>query len=118
MSSTDSNKYSREETISRIIKLTEGLTEFWESSHGWAPIEASELLTKSRLDWQASLARQLRLFLDPVNLKESGPLILAWTILGSLTEGVMKLFLSVWYEHYNAENLKKILRLSKTIREI
>lgn len=113
MTPTETKKYSREETINRIITLTEGLTRFWESPHGWAPIEAAELLTKSRLDWQASLARQLKLFLVPENLKESGALILAWTTLGSLTEGVMKLFLSVWYENYNAEKLKTDIKAIK-----
>lgn len=64
MNPADKRKYSAEETVKRIIKLTEGLTNFWKSSRAWAPIEAAELLTKSRLDWQASLARQLKLFLD------------------------------------------------------
>ena len=63
-------------------------------------------MTKSRLDWQASLARQLRLFLISSLVNESGALILAWTTLGSLVEGIMKLFLSVWYNDYHAENLK------------
>ena len=86
MNPVDKTIYSREETINRIINLTEGLSDFWKSPHGWAPIEAANLLTKSRLDWQASLARQLKLFLDETNT-ESGFLILAWATLGSLTEG-------------------------------
>src|SRR6266487_589359 len=67
MNPADKRKYSAEETVKRIIKLTEGLTNFWKSASAWAPIEAAELLTKSRLDWQASLARQLKLFLDKTN---------------------------------------------------
>lgn len=106
MNPADKRKYPIEETVKRIIKLTEGLTNFWKSSSGWAPIEAAELLTKSRLDWQASLARQLKLFLDRTN-SESGLLILAWTTLGSLTEGALKLFLSVYYKVYQTQNLAK-----------
>lgn len=104
MNPADKRKYSAEETVKRIIKLTEGLTNFWKSSSAWAPIEAAELLTKSRLDWQASLARQLKLFLDKTN-KESGLLILGWATLGSLTEGALKLFLSIYYKVYQTQNL-------------
>jgi hypothetical protein len=102
--------YSTEETVNRIITLTEGLTQFWSSPQGLAPIESAELLTKSRLDWQASLARQLKLFLLPENMKEEGALILAWAALGSLTEGTMKLFLSVFNQHYLAEKDKHDLK--------
>ncbi len=101
------DNYSNEETISRIIKLTEGLVEFWGNSYGWATIDSTNILTKSRLDWQASLSRQLKLFLNEETIKESGALILAWTTLGSLTEGIMKLFLSIWYENYKEELNKK-----------
>lgn len=106
MNPADQRKFSAEETIKRIIKLTEGLTNFWKRSSAWAPIQAAELLTKSRLDWQASLARQLQLFQDKTNA-ESGLLILAWTTLGSLTEGALKLFLSVYYKVYETQNFAK-----------
>jgi hypothetical protein len=99
MSPIDIVQHSVSETIERIIKLTEGLNNFWESPNSWAPIEAAELLTKSRLDWQLSLAKQLPIFEDEDNT-EIGRLILAWTTLGSLTEGTMKLFLSVYLEDY------------------
>lgn len=104
MNTADKRKFPTEETVNRIISLTEGLTNFWKSSNGWSPIEAAHLLTKSRLDWQASLARQLKLFLDKSN-SESGLLILAWTTLGSLTEGALKLFLSVYYKDFQTQNL-------------
>jgi len=98
--------YSDKEVIERIIKLTEGLANFWSSSNGWAPIKSAQLMSKSRLDWQASLARTLRIFnLEDIK-KEDGGLILAWTTLGSLTEGVLKLFLSVWHTDYEASALK------------
>ncbi len=106
MNENEPLSYSNEEVIDRIIKLTEGLAEFWSSSNGWAPIEASDLMSKSRLDWQASLARILKIFNSDDVKKEDGGLILAWTTLGSLTEGVLKLFLSVWHTEYEASALK------------
>ncbi len=102
--------YSDVEVVERIIKLTEGLANFWSSANGWAPIKAAELLSKSRLDWQASLARTLRVFTDENLKSEDGILILAWTTLGSLTEGVLKLFLSVWHKEYEASVLKSDLK--------
>ena len=62
MNPTDMRKYSVEETVSRIICLTGEMINFWKNSQTWAPIEAANLLTKSRLDWQASLSKQLTLF--------------------------------------------------------
>ena len=112
MNPADKRKYSAEETVKRIVHLTEELTSFWKSPEGWAPIEAAALLTKSRLDWQASLARQLKLFLDKSNT-ESGYLILAWATLGSLTEGALKLFLSVYYNVYQTQNLLKEFKAVK-----
>ena len=104
MSTVDQRKYSADETAKRIIRLTEGLTDFWTNPKSWAPIEATELLTKSRLDWQVSIAKQLNLFLD-VSKKESGLLILAWTTLGSLLEGSLKLFLSVHCKEFKMKSL-------------
>lgn len=109
----DISKFKNEEVIDRIIKLNEGLSNFWSNSGGWAPIEAAQLLTKSRLDWQSSLSRQLKLFLNPEIHKEQGALILAWCALGSLTEGTMKLFLSVWYNDYKVETLRDDIKTIK-----
>jgi len=106
MNPADMRKYSVEETVNRIIHLTEEMASFWTNSKTWAPIEAANLLTKSRLDWQASLSKQLKLFLNKSN-NESGLLILAWTTLGSLTEGILKLFLSVYYKVYQVQNLTR-----------
>lgn len=97
------------QTIGRIIKLNFGLQKFWSQSEGWASIEAAGLLGKSRLDWQVSLSETLKKW-NPDDDKEltSGELILAWTNLGSLVEGTLKLFLSVWYNDYasDVESLK------------
>jgi hypothetical protein len=95
--------------VSRIIKLNADLQKFWSNSHGWAPIEAAGLLSKSRLDWQVSLSETLSLWIqEPPKPLTAGELILAWTNLGSLVEGTLKTFLSVWYKDYagDIENLK------------
>jgi hypothetical protein len=99
-----------EEAVSRIEKLNSGLATFWAASDGWAPVEAAGLLTKSRLDWQVSLSKTLRLWLrEPATALSDGELILAWSNLGSLVEGTLKLLLSVFYMDYKADldTLKK-----------
>ncbi|MCK1615013.1 MULTISPECIES: hypothetical protein [unclassified Bradyrhizobium] len=101
---------SLNQVVQRIIKLNGGLQKFWSKSHGWAPVEAAGLLSKSRLDWQVSLSETLYLWIKkPSHTLTPGELILAWTNLGSLLEGTLKTFLSVWYNDYAAdvENLKK-----------
>jgi hypothetical protein len=92
------------EIIDRIEALNRNLAQFWRRAGGWAPIESAGLLSKSRLDWQVSLSRSLRLWIrTPPDRLEDGELILAWTNLGSLTEGTMKLFLSVFYHDYQKD---------------
>lgn len=100
----DPNTLSVEAVVDRIIILNNGLRQFWSNATGWAPIEAAQLLTKSRLDWQVSLSECLKLWLTPSSTEfQAGQLILAWTNLGSLVEGSLKLFLSVWYETYKTD---------------
>ncbi len=92
------------DVIARIEKLNDGLREFWSASHGWAPDDAAELMTKSRLDRQVSLSRSLRHWLaDPADTLEDGDLILGWANLGSLIEGTIKLFLAVYYQDYKKD---------------
>lgn len=94
------------ETVRRTTCLIQGMMEFWKEAHGWAPIEAAELLNKSMLEWQASLADQLSGWCGVLN---DGQLILAWANIGALVEGQMKLFLSVYYQDYlkDADVIKK-----------
>lgn len=101
---------SVEETLDHIANLSEGLRGFWTQAEGWAPVEAAQLLSRSRIDWQVSLARCLRLWVkSPPPESESGSLILGWANLGALVEGTMKLYLSVWYADYK-EDLDAIRR--------
>jgi hypothetical protein len=73
--------------------------DFWKHASGWAPAEASGLLDKSMLEWQASLALGLSRW---VGAKSAGDLILAWANLGALVEGQLKLFLCVYYNDYKS----------------
>jgi hypothetical protein len=98
------------EVMDRIVTLNDDLRQFWTKADGWAPIEAAELLSKSRLDWQVSLSICLKIWAsEPLPDDENGRLILAWANLGSLVEGTMKLLLSVFYKNYkkDVEAIKK-----------
>jgi len=90
--------------VARIEKLNDGLRKFWSDAAGWAPIDAAELISKSRLDRQVSLSRSLRHWIEvpPADI-EDGDLILGWTNLGSLIEGTIKLFLAVYYQDYKKD---------------
>jgi hypothetical protein len=68
---------------------------------GWAPSIATTVLSRSRLDRQASLCACLRLWLDVPASHGDGHLILAWANLGSLVEGTLKFFLSVYAASYH-----------------
>jgi hypothetical protein len=96
----DISKLDTGEVCRRIHKLTSGMMEFWKNSRGWAPMETAGLLSRSMLDWQTSLAECLTLWLEA---STDGELILAWANLGSLVEGQLKLFLSVWYDEYKID---------------
>jgi len=96
------------EVVAKIISLNDKLSAFWASAHGWAPEDAANLLSKSRLDWQVSLSQTLHLWIerDPMT---DGELILAWANLGALLEGSLKLFFSIFYSDFqtDTEALKK-----------
>ena len=88
---------SPEVACARIEKLTTRMMTFWKTAHGWAPIEAAGLLSRSMLEWQASLSCCLSRWIES---SSDGDLILAWANLGALVEGQLKLFLSAWYCDY------------------
>jgi hypothetical protein len=101
---TERGEIPIDQVVSRIINLNDGLKRFWTKAEEWAPIEAAQLLSKSRLDWQVSLSYGLKNWLeDPSPENQNGRLIIAWANLGSLVEGTMKLFLSVWYNDYKSD---------------
>ncbi|MFX0141731.1 MAG: hypothetical protein ACFFDN_49290 [Candidatus Hodarchaeota archaeon] len=104
---------SLEEVIERIIKLNENIAGFWHDAKGLAPLNAANLLNKSRLDWQVSLSHCLKNVIEDTNEKNyDGRIIMGYANLGSLVEGTMKLFLSVWYNTYK-DDVDAIRKKSK-----
>lgn len=91
-----------EQVIEQIIGLNSSLECQWRNSYGWASNEAARLLEESRLDWLVSLSHTLKIWVtDAVPTEQNdGRLILAWANLGSLVEGSMKFFLSVYAQTY------------------
>ena len=96
------NRTAMKVIVTQIVDLNKSLAEYCSYVQGWAPIEAGNLLNRSRLDWQVSLSESLKHWTDSKNLSD-GDLILAWANLGSLVEGTMKLFLSVFYDDYKKD---------------
>ena len=87
--------------VEKIIEANLWLANFWSHSYGWAPNRAADLMSISRLDRQVSLSRTLKLWIKNEDDKLSdGELILAWSNLGSLIGGTLKLFCSIFYEDY------------------
>jgi hypothetical protein len=92
------------EVVADLVREATEIHRFWSSSHGWAPISAANLLSKSRLDWQVSLTKCLACWTMVSPPEESdGRLILAWANLGALVEGTLKWFLSIFYEDYSRD---------------
>lgn len=83
----------------RIVARNRDIASFWSNAKGWAPDEAADLLSRSRLDRQVSLSESLLRWTTGEPLSD-GDLILAWANLGALLEGTLKLFLGVYYRDY------------------
>jgi hypothetical protein len=95
---------SLQAVVEDITRTNEAITRLWSDVFGWAPLEAANLLSRSRLDWQVSLSRTLALWIPPQLDQErpdaEGCLILAWANLGALVEGTLKWFMCVYYADY------------------
>ncbi|HEX5761359.1 MAG TPA: hypothetical protein VF121_19405 [Thermoanaerobaculia bacterium] len=99
-----SDSQTLQAVVDRIVRRNEAITSFWSEAFGWAPLEAAQLLSRSRLDWQVSLSRTLTLWIAP-RLDQACPdadgcLILAWANLGALVEGTLKWLACVYYDDY------------------
>jgi hypothetical protein len=90
--------------IDDIIRLNERICRLWHDG-GWAPVDAANLLRKSRLDRLVSLSRKLRLWLPGSTEEDEGGLILAWANLGALVEGTLKWFLCVFEGDYSSDRV-------------
>ena len=88
--------------LERIELISSRTADFWSKADGWAPKEAADLLSKSRLDWLDSFNRTLRSRVQDVTDHPDEPalLILAWAHLRTLVEGHLKLFLAVFLIDY------------------
>lgn len=91
------------EVVDDIAAIHRRIRDFWGNAQGWASVDAAQLLSQARLDWQVALSGCLHIWIDPATDGDDGRLILAYANLGSLMEGVMKLFLSVYYENYRVD---------------
>jgi hypothetical protein len=109
--------FTDEQVCDAIAKETKKIMEFWKNNSGWAPAQSSEILTRSMLDWQISLAEYLETWLHG---KSEAQLILAWVNLGALVEGMLKLFLCVYYQDYAKDEaaLRKKGKLQDTEFEL
>jgi hypothetical protein len=97
----DSLRDHAEDCVGSLEELHEEILRHWaEGAPGWAPSIATAVLSRSRLDRQASLCKCLRFWLDAPTEISDGHLILAWANLGSLVEGTLKFFLSVYAADY------------------
>jgi hypothetical protein len=91
------------EVVDRIIVLNDALRRFW-GRGGWASGDAARILSESRLDWHVSLSHALKLWIDPPSAEmKNAHQILGYASLGSLVEGSMKLFLSVYHHDYERD---------------
>ena len=107
LSRSSEDSISISEEVNKIIELTEDMCGFWSTSRGWAPEEAADILTSARLDWHLSLTKHLKKCVrKPSDELHDAHLILAWTTLGALVEGAMKLFLSIYFEDYKKSMAK------------
>lgn len=88
--------------LERIEQISSRTADFWSKAHGWAPQEAADLLSKSRLDWLDSFNRTLRARVQDVTDHPDEPAvrIMAWAHLRTLVEGHLKLFLAVFLIDY------------------
>lgn len=90
--------------INDIISMNATIEQHWFSSFGWAPTESAVLMSRSRLDRNISLSKTLKIwFQESPEDEVEARLILAWTNLGALVEGTLKLFLSVYLVDYRKE---------------
>lgn len=105
----ESAAWSIQEIVKRVANLTNNLAQFWSNVEGWAPTETVALLENAQLDRIASLAKCLERWTTLEHLQD-GELILAWTNLGSVLEGVLKLFLSIYVEDYRADDVARQAR--------
>lgn len=86
--------------MSKINNISKETFSFWKNSYGWAPNHVAETLSIARLDWLEDLTETLKLWNDKSLTMTDGELLLAWTNMGALVEGWLKLFYCIYYDSY------------------
>lgn len=92
---------STDDACDLIIEVSAKWAAFWPTSHGWAPSIAADLMKQELMDRQLEMARALKNW--PKRLLEEdsqGELVLAWTNLGSVIEGALKVYMCVFYSDW------------------
>jgi len=94
--------------VGRIVESFDRIARKWSAVTGWAPSVAADTLERARLDWSASLARTLALWVaegvDEGPPDAQGRLILPWANLGALVEGAVRWIAAVNAEDYFADD--------------
>lgn len=103
--------------IEEIVDIYRDHQYFWRNAAGWAPDEAETILSRSRLDWLQALSESLYTWIEVyrTSTDNEGKLILAWTNLGALLEGGIKLFLSVYMINYSQSKHRYLDKKNKLI---
>jgi hypothetical protein len=113
----DENSLTFDEVVSHITEVHKKILADW-GKGGWAPGDAARLLKASRLDWLCSLSHALKVWgkITPDADNHDGLLILAWANLGSLVEGSLKFFLSVFlYDYRRSVSRQKMDSIFKAL---
>jgi len=94
----------KEKIVNEIIQITEKMSSIVNNGDGWLPAESMNLLKRSRLDWHLSLTKNLEYWIqNDFQDNEYAKLILAWTNLGAIVEGSLKLVLSIFEYDYHKD---------------
>ncbi len=91
--------------ISKIIRVSEALRNFWSDCCGWAPERAASLLAEARLDRQVSFAKTLSEYFEQIPDETlDAKMILGYATLRGMCESTIKLFISVYVEDYLSDS--------------
>jgi hypothetical protein len=90
-----------ERACNLIIDICTKWAAFWPTSQGWAPAEAASLMKQEIMDRQLCMAHALKRWHERLLQNEApGELVMAWTNLGSVIEGALKIYMCVYYEDW------------------
>lgn len=92
---------STDEACELIVHISSTWAWFWPRSSGWAPPEAVKLMSQPLMDRQREMALALQKWPQRLATDCSpGELVTAWTVLGSVLEGALRVYMCVFYSHW------------------